>query len=119
MLQAIINARDAGSTFAKMRSYDIDLGLVANQAHPRRLVSVDATQARTQIAAAQMSVCPSPFHSGIPGTEHLVSGHVVVEQKWGRKVEAPRLLQHSHIGYAAAGPLPPQSPLQQLPKHCG
>lgn len=78
-------------TFAKVRSYDIDLGFVSDEAHASRLITVGATQTGAEIAVTEMSVGLGALQRSISGSQRLIARHVAVEQKRRCQMEVPAL----------------------------
>ncbi len=83
---AAVVALDAG-LLAEVGGDDVDLGLLADEAHARGLVAVDAAETGAQVAVAQVGVGPGPLPGGIGGAEGHVAGGVVVEEERGCQVE--------------------------------
>jgi len=52
-----------------------------DQTHPRRLISVDAALSRTEIAFAEVRICPRPFLRCVDGCYELIAGDVIVEEE--------------------------------------
>lgn len=65
-------------TLAEMRRNDIDLDIGPDETHARRLVAVDATQARAEVAVLQVRVRLRPFPRGVDLGEELVARRVVI-----------------------------------------
>lgn len=74
-------------TFTEVGSYHIDLDVRADETHASRLVSVDATFSRAEIAIPQVGVCARAFGGRLSGAEHLVARRVVVEEEWRRQMK--------------------------------
>ncbi len=83
--------REPKPTFAEMRSYDIDLGLVSDKAHARRLITVNATQTGTKIAIPKMGVRLGALQGSITSAQRLIARHVAVEQKRRCQMQLPLL----------------------------
>jgi hypothetical protein len=87
-------------TFSKMRRYDIDLGLIADETHSRRLISIHAAEPRTQVAVAKVCICQRLLLGLVSRTEALILGDIVVHEKrrgqvkpavaWGQSCWEPR-----------------------------
>lgn len=65
-------------TLAEMRRDDIDLHILADEAHARRLIAVHAAEARTEIAVPQVRVGLRALLGGVDLGERLVARDVVV-----------------------------------------
>lgn len=74
-------------TLAKVRSNDIDLGLIPDEAHAGRLVAIDTAQPRAEIAVAKMAVGLGSLLSCVSRRECLMARDVIVEQEWWRQME--------------------------------
>lgn len=78
-------------TLAEMRRDNIDLHILADEAHARRLIPVDAAEAGTKITFTQMGVRQRAFLSRIDLCKQLVTGSVVIQQEGRCEMEPPAL----------------------------
>lgn len=74
-------------TFTEVRRYHIHFCLFTNQTHPRRLIAIDAAQARTEVAVAQVAVGLAALFGGVTAGQSQVAGDVVVEEEWRGEME--------------------------------
>jgi len=72
-----------------MRRNDVHLRRSSHKTHTGPLKPIDAAEARAEVAVAQVRVRLRSLLGRVHRRERHVPGHVVVEQEWWRKVEAP------------------------------
>jgi hypothetical protein len=67
---------------AEVRRYRTDFDLVcSDETVPGRLVAIDITQARAQVALAEVGVGCRPLLRGVDGGYQVVARNVVVEKE--------------------------------------
>lgn len=81
-----------------MRRYDIDLGLVADEAHSSRLEAIDAALSGAQVAIAEVGIGQRALLSGVSGRQPKIPWRIVLQQKRRGKVKAS-LAETSRPGY--------------------
>lgn len=80
-----------------MRRYDIDLGRVANEAHARGLVAIDAALSGAQVAVAEVGIGQRALLGRVSRGQPKMPWRVVVEQE--RRGEVKASLSCSNSGH--------------------